>query len=157
MRRGTGSAVRRVVDKPTAGKTGTTNDYKDAWFVGFSPDLAAGAYVGFDLPRSLGVREAGGKVAAPIFADFMKAALAEQTGIPFRVPAGVRLVRVNSDTGQPAGFGDTNVVLEAFKASDRIGDNRVLDGSFDDIDPLSAAPSSRAPGNDELEDLGGIY
>ncbi len=157
VRRGTGSAIRRVVDKPTAGKTGTTNDYKDAWFVGFSPDLAAGAYVGFDLPRSLGVREAGGKVAAPIFADFMKAALAEQTGIPFRVPAGVRLVRVNSDTGQPAGFGDTNVVLEAFKASDRIGDNRVLDGSFDDIDPLSAAPSSRAPGNDELEDLGGIY
>ncbi len=157
VRRGTGSSVRRVLDKPTAGKTGTTNDYKDAWFVGFSPDLAAGAYVGFDLPRSLGVGEAGGKVAAPIFAEFMKEALAEQPGTPFRVPPGVRLVRVNGKTGQPASFGDSNVVLEAFKTEDRIGDTRVLDGSSD-LDLLSASPEEqRRSVEPETENLGGIY
>ena len=155
VRRGTGSAVRRILDKPTAGKTGTTNDYKDAWFVGFSPDLAAGAYVGFDLPRTLGVGEAGGKVAAPIFADFMKEALAEQPGLPFRVPPGVRLVRVNGKTGQPASFGETDVVLEAFKTEDRIGDTQVLDGSSD-LDLLSSSPNApRRP--EETDNLGGIY
>ncbi len=154
VRRGTGSAVRRVLDKPTAGKTGTTNDYKDAWFVGFSPDLAAGVYVGFDLPRSLGVGEAGGKVAAPIFADFMTTALEEQNGIPFRVPSGVRLVRVNGKTGLPARPGDRDVVLEAFKSEDRIGDQKVLDGSST-FDPLSSAPGR--PGDVEDEGLGGVY
>ena len=155
VQRGTGSAVRRVLNKPTAGKTGTTNDYKDAWFVGFSPDLAAGAYVGFDLPQSLGVREAGGKVAAPIFGDFMREALKDQTGIPFRVPSGVRLVRVNAESGQPARYGDRNVVLEAFKFGDQIGDTSVLDGSST-LDPLSAAPIS-PNGKLKDDDLGGIY
>lgn len=154
VQRGTGSAVRRVVDKPTAGKTGTTNDYKDAWFVGFSPDLAAGAYVGFDLPRTLGVGEAGGKVAAPIFADFMKEALKDQPATPFRLPSGIRLVRVNAKTGLPARPGDTDVVLEAFKAEDDVYNQRVLDDN--DLDPLSAAPLSPAE-RAELEELGGIY
>jgi len=153
VRRGTGSAIRRVLDKPTAGKTGTTNDYKDAWFVGFSPDLAAGVYVGFDLPRTLGKREAGGTVAAPIFGEFMVEALKDQSGIPFRVPSGVRLVRVNADTGQPAQFGENNLVIEAFKFSDRIGDTTVLDGSSA-LDPLSSAPG--VPARDDTN-LGGVY
>ncbi len=154
VQRGTGSRVRRVMDKPVAGKTGTTNDYKDAWFVGFSPDLAAGAYVGFDLPRTLGVGEAGGKVAAPIFGEFMKQALANEAAIPFRVPSGVRLVRVNADSGRPARRGENNVILEVFKAEDDIYDQRVLDDTS--LDPLSAAPG--LPGNEAAEiDLEGIY
>ena len=120
VRRGTGTRVRRAVNKPVAGKTGTTNEYKDAWFVGFASDLAVGVFVGFDLPNTLGQGEAGGKVAAPIFADFMSEALAEKPGIPFRVPSGIRLVRVNAKTGRPAGADERNVILEAFKASDNL-------------------------------------
>jgi len=152
VRRGTGSAVRRVTDRPLAGKTGTTNDYKDAWFVGFSPDLAAGVFVGFDLPQTLGRGEAGGKVAAPIFVDFMVEALKDEPGIPFRVPSGVRLVRVNAKTGAPATPGDRNVILEAFKTGD------VVDGRPSNeelvLDPLSAAPDRQVEeGEDELNGL----
>lgn len=143
-------AVGARTDKPLAGKTGTTNDYKDAWFVGFSPDLAAGVYVGFDMPQTLGHGEAGGKVAAPIFAEFMNEALKDEPGIPFRVPSGVRLVRVNAKTGKPAGPGDSNVILEAFKAGDVPGADRLEDLT---LDPLSAAPRDA----DEEEDLSGLY
>ena len=148
--RGTGSAVRRATNKPLAGKTGTTNDYKDAWFVGFAPDLAAGVYVGFDMPQTLGQAEAGGKVAAPIFADFMVEALKDTAGIPFRVPSGIRLVRVNAKTGEPASSGDRNVILEAFKADDIIGGGPSREDLF--LDPLSAAPNE-----DDDEDLSGLY
>ncbi len=148
--RGTGSAVRRASNKPLAGKTGTTNDYKDAWFVGFSPDLAAGVYVGFDMPQTLGQGEAGGTVAAPIFADFMVEALKDEAGIPFRVPSGIRLVRVNARTGKPAGPGDSNVILEAFKPNDVPGADRIDDLA---LDPLSAAPRN----DDQEDDLNGLY
>lgn len=151
--RGTaGRTVGGATDKPLAGKTGTTNDYKDAWFVGFSPDIAAGVYVGFDMPQTLGQGEAGGTVAAPIFADFMNEALKDKAGIPFRVPSGIRLVRVNARTGKPAGAGDNNVILEAFKAEDDPNASRVLDDDFA-LDPLSAAPASEE--NDE--DINGLY
>ncbi|MEX6633901.1 penicillin-binding protein 1A [Hyphococcus sp. ECK-19] len=149
--RGTGSAVRRATNKPLAGKTGTTNDYKDAWFVGFSPDLAAGVYVGFDMPQTLGQGEAGGTVAAPVFADFMVEALKDEAGIPFRVPSGVRLVRVNAKTGRPATGGDRNVILEAFKADDVIGADPTRDELS--LDPLSAAPRSDTP----KDELNGLY
>ncbi len=153
VRRGTAAgAVGRKTDKPLAGKTGTTNDYKDAWFVGFAPDLAAGVYVGFDMPQTLGQGEAGGSVAAPIFADFMVEALKDKAGIPFRVPSGVRLVRVNARTGKPAGAGDTNVILEAFKAEDDPNSSRSLEDDYT-LDPLSAAPQAQ----DNEEDLNGLY
>ncbi|MCA8889688.1 MAG: penicillin-binding protein, partial [Parvularculaceae bacterium] len=154
VQRGTGSAVRKVVDKPVAGKTGTTNDYKDAWFVGFSPDLAAGVFVGFDMPQSLGQGEAGGRVAAPIFGDFMAAALEDQPGIPFRVPSGIRLVRVNAKTGQPAGPSDPNVILEAFKAEDPIASTPTDDDLA--LDPLSTAPTVKLQ-EPLTDDLNGIY
>ncbi|MEO1136146.1 MAG: penicillin-binding transpeptidase domain-containing protein [Pseudomonadota bacterium] len=150
-----GTAARTVggkTDKPLAGKTGTTNDYKDAWFVGFSPDLAAGVYVGFDMPQTLGQGEAGGRVAAPIFADFMVEALKDVAGIPFRVPSGVRLVRVNAETGRPASASDRNVILEAFKAEDDINNSRSLEDDYA-LDPLSAAPNTEQP----EEDLNGLY
>ena len=152
--RGTGSLVKKAVDKPVAGKTGTTNDYKDAWFVGFSPDLAAGVFVGFDMPQTLGQGEAGGRVAAPIFGEFMAAALKDEAGIPFRIPSGIRLVRVNSKTGRPAGPGEANVILEAFKAEDPIN----VAPSLDDLslDPLSATPLQEQT-QPPVDDLTGLY
>jgi len=150
VQRGTGTAVKRVVNKPVAGKTGTTNDYKDAWFVGFAPDLAAGVFVGFDMPQPLGSGEAGGRVAAPVFGDFMAEALKDQAGIPFRIPSGIRLVRVNAKTGRPANAGDPNVILEAFKAEDSLSTQPSNDELT--LDPLSAAPTPPA-----VDDLNGIY
>ncbi len=129
VQRGTGVRI-RAVGKPLAGKTGTTNDSFDTWFIGFSPDLAVGVFVGFDEPRSLGKGETGSNVAAPVFRDFMAAALANQPAIPFRVPAGIRLVRVNASSGLPAGSGDRRVILEAFRpGTEPSGERSVLDGS----------------------------
>jgi penicillin-binding protein 1A len=114
VERGTGSAV-RAVGKPLAGKTGTTNDFTDAWFVGFSPDLVAGLYVGFDQPKTLGSRETGGRISAPVFRDFMIEALEHKPATPFRVPPGVRLVRIDLETGLPASPGNAKAILEAYK------------------------------------------
>jgi penicillin-binding protein 1A len=113
VQRGTGYVV-HTVGKPLAGKTGTTNDERDAWFVGFSPDLAVGVYVGYDTPRSLGRRGTGGLVAAPVFRDFMQAVIGDKPAIPFRIPPGITMVRVRPSDGQPAGPGERSI-LEAFK------------------------------------------
>ncbi|HKW55464.1 MAG TPA: penicillin-binding protein 1A [Stellaceae bacterium] len=114
VERGTGRIVSSV-GKPLAGKTGTTNDSDDTWFVGFSPDLAFGVFVGYDNPKSLGAHETGASVAAPVFRDFMAAALKDKPAIPFRIPPGIRLVRVDATTGQLPRPGDKNVIYEAFK------------------------------------------
>jgi penicillin-binding protein 1A len=114
VQRGTGVRV-RAVGKPLAGKTGTTNDSLDTWFVGFSPDLAVGVFVGFDEPKPLGAKETGSSVSAPIFRDFMAAALEDTPAIPFRVPPGIRLVRVNASTGLVAQRGEKKIIFEAFK------------------------------------------
>ncbi len=130
VERGTGRRVASV-GKPLAGKTGTTNESQDAWFIGFSPDLAVGVFTGFDEPRTLGPKETGSSVAAPIFRDFMAEALADKPAIPFRIPPGIRLVRVNADTGRLAGSGDGHVILEAFKPGTvPTGEQMVLDGGY---------------------------
>ena len=129
VERGTGRIV-RTVKKPLAGKTGTTNDAFDTWFIGFAPDLVVGVFAGFDRPRTLGRGEQGASVAAPIFRDFMAGALAQQPAVPFRIPAGIRLVRVSAATGLPAQPGDSRVILEAFKpGSEPSRQGAVLDGS----------------------------
>lgn len=111
-----GTAARlRSLKRHLAGKTGTTNKNQEAWFVGFSPDLVVAVYVGFDEPRSLGRYETGAASALPIFHNFMKEALANQPDIPFRIPAGIKLVRVNHDTGKPAKPTDKVVITEALK------------------------------------------
>jgi penicillin-binding protein 1A len=131
VQRGTGTAV-KAVGKPLAGKTGTTNDSKDAWFVGFSPDLTVGVYVGFDQPHELGGKETGGAIAAPIFRDFMIEALADKPAIPFRVPPGIRLVRVDLASGQRATGSGGRVILEAFKpGTEPNGAGVVIGGSGD--------------------------
>ncbi|MEP6343385.1 MAG: transglycosylase domain-containing protein [Maricaulaceae bacterium] len=111
---GTGRSI-KVLGRPLGGKTGTTNDYKDAWFMGFSPDLVTGVYVGYDTPRSL-ANEAGGTVAAPIFRDFMGDVLKNEPKVPFRIPEGITLAPVNRDTGEPSFIGAPNYILEAYRS-----------------------------------------
>ena len=116
VKRGTGARVGKALPNiPLAGKTGTTNDEKDAWFVGFSPDMAVGVFVGFDNPKAMGKGETGGGVASPIFRDFMKLSLAGKRAIPFRIPPGIKLIRINRKTGLRARAGEGDTILEAFK------------------------------------------
>lgn len=124
VERGTGQAV-RAVGKSIAGKTGTTNDFHDAWFVGSTPDLAAGVYIGYDDPGSLGDDETGGHIAAPIFRDFMTAALKDTPATAFRMPSEMRLYRVSPITGLPTGAGGS-AIYEAYKPGTEPGKNRDL-------------------------------
>ncbi len=148
IQRGTGRRV-SAVGKPLAGKTGTTNDSQDTWFIGFSPDLAVGVFVGFDEPKTLGKKETGSSVAAPIFRDFMAAALEGEPSIPFRIPPDIRLVRVNAETGLLARSGDSKVILEAFKPGTvPSGEQLVLDGGYN---PFATTVSPvTIPGSDGL-------
>lgn len=113
VQRGTAGKL-AALGMPLAGKTGTTNKSKDTWFIGFSPDLVVGVFVGFDEPRSLGKRETGGSAAAPVFGEFMKEALKDTPPTPFRVPPGIKNVRINADTGRAAMPGDKHIIWEAF-------------------------------------------
>jgi penicillin-binding protein 1A len=140
---GTAIALREV-GKPIAGKTGTTSDAKDLWFVGFSPDLVVGLYVGYDKPRSLGRNAQGGHTAAPIARDFLKMALADKPAVPFKVPPGIKLVRVDSKSGTRAGPGQTaGTILEAFKPGTSPSDNYSAVGVADaDGRPLVMSPDA---------------
>ncbi|WP_370543756.1 penicillin-binding protein 1A [Hyphobacterium sp. CCMP332] len=154
VQRGTGTALRSL-GRPLAGKTGTTNDFRDAWFVGFGPDIVVGAYVGFDSPQQMGAGEAGGRVATPIVRDFLEVALQNYPVAPFRVPEGVSLVPIDARTGEPSVLGRPGTILEAFQPGtepSRSGNNQETGLTF---------TGSTVPGDadDEStdEDLGGIY
>ena len=112
IQRGTGIAIKEV-GKHLAGKTGTTNDAKDLWFVGYSPNLAFGVFMGYDKPRSLGGSAQAALYTAPIFRDFMKMALKETPDTPFRIPPGIKLISVDVHTGMRATGSGT--MMEAFK------------------------------------------
>ncbi len=141
VQRGTATTVREV-GKPVAGKTGTTNDEKDAWFVGFSPDLAVGVYLGFDKPKSMGRGSTGGQLAAPVVRDFLKVALADKPAVPFRVPAGIKLIRIDPKSGMRAGPGSERVILEAFKPGTAPPDSYSVVGYSDgDGNSYNSAPS----------------
>ena len=131
VQRGTAARMKGI-GFPVAGKTGTTNDSKDAWFVGFTPDLVCGVYIGFDDPKPLGSHETGASVAVPVFQQFMAAAMKDKPAIPFRVPPGLRMVRVNPETETLATPSDQNAIWEAFMpgTEPQEGQERpVLDGS----------------------------
>jgi penicillin-binding protein 1A len=146
VERGTGRALQSL-GRPIGGKTGTSNDYMDAWWIGFTPDLVAGVFVGYDQPRSLGRRGTGTTAAVPIFKQFMEAALADEPAIPFRVPPGLRLVRVDPETGQLAEPGAKGAIWEAFLpgTEPRPGERFVLDGSGGFGAPEGTVPASAAP------------
>jgi penicillin-binding protein 1A len=106
---GTGARA-RALGRPLAGKTGTTNEFADAWFVGYAPNLAAGVWVGFDDRRSLGDREAGASVALPIWVAFMKPALSQLPVQAFSIPDGIVFAKVDLKTGQLAAPGEPGTV-----------------------------------------------
>jgi len=140
VQRGTATVIKEV-GKPIAGKTGTTNDEKDVWFVGFSPDLAVGVYIGYDKPRHLGRGQTGGHLAAPVVRDFMKLALADKPAVPFRVPAGIKLIRIDAKSGLRVGPGEGGrTILEAFKPGTAPPDNYSIIGVAD-ADGRGGAPS----------------
>src|SRR5579862_9351721 len=140
IQRGTGRSIASI-GKPLAGKTGTTNDSDDTWFVGFSPDLVAGVFVGMDQPRTLGARETGALVAAPAFKEFMTDALADKPATPFRIAPGITLVRVNTANGQLARPGDKSVIYEAFKpgTEPKPGSSGIVMGNDAPADALTIA------------------
>lgn len=115
VERGTGKLL-RVLDQPLAVKSGTTNDFKEAWMVGFSPTLVVGVLIAFDIPRTLGVKHFGSVVAGPVFLKFMQRALANKPPVPFKVPEGVKLVRVNARSGQRTTASDPDAIWEAFRS-----------------------------------------
>ena len=128
VQRGTGARA-SAVGKPLAGKTGTTNESFDAWFIGFSPDLICGVYIGFDQPKTLGAKEQGASAAVPIFTAFMTEALADTPAIPFRIPPGIKLVRVDAATGQRATSATETVIFEAFKeGTEPTGNSLYIEG-----------------------------
>jgi penicillin-binding protein 1A len=139
VQRGTATSLRSV-GRPLAGKTGTTNDSKDAWFVGYSPDLVVGVFVGYDSPKPMGKHATGGAVAVPIFGAFMKLALADKPATPFRIPPGIKLIRVNPSTGLRAQPGDPKSVLEAFKPDEEPDDPHSIIGFTDETGGFAPQP-----------------
>jgi penicillin-binding protein 1A len=125
VQRGTATVIKEkyLPNTPIAGKTGTTNDEKDAWFIGYTPDMVVGVYVGYDTPRPMGKLQTGGHLAAPIFGDFVKQAQGDKPAGPFRVPPGMKLVRVDLKTGLRTSQGDGGQsIMEAFKPGEEPDD-----------------------------------
>ncbi len=140
VKRGTATRV-RAVGKPIAGKTGTTNDEKDAWFVGFSPDLVCGVFIGYDKPRPMGRGMTGGHVAAPVFVEFMKTALKNEPPKEFQVPPGIDLIPIDRRTGLRAQAGDPDVILEAFKPGSEPNSQESIVGYINSMGIPSTFPS----------------
>ncbi|WP_286189799.1 penicillin-binding protein 1A [Labrenzia sp. R4_2] len=154
VQRGTATSV-RAVNRPVAGKTGTTNDEKDAWFVGYTPDLAVGVFVGFDNPKPMGRGATGGQVAAPIFTEFVKQALAEKPPVEFRVPRGLQLIPINKNTGLRTAGGTPGAILEAFKPGMAPPDSYSVIGFQDTMGvPTYVSPEA---GQAVLQGTGGLY
>ena len=117
VQRGTAKKLKSL-KVPLAGKTGTTNDNYDAWFIGFSSNLVIGVYIGFDNPKTLGKFETGSKAALPIFKDFVENALFKEDFNDFRIPENIFLTSLNYDTGNKSAPGDKNSIIEALKLED---------------------------------------
>ena len=117
VERGTAKKL-RILNVPLAGKTGTTNDNYDAWFIGFSSNLVIGVYIGFDNPKTLGKFETGSKAALPIFKDFVENALFKEDFNDFNIPEKIFLTSINYDTGLKSSAGDKKIITEALKLKD---------------------------------------
>jgi len=117
---------------PIAGKTGTTNDTKDVWFVGFSSNIVAGCYIGFDTPRSLGERASGGGICGPVFNDFMQEAIQKYGGGEFSTPSNCQFIKIDRFTGarMPNAASGDNVVAECFREGEEPVFGIMFDGGF---------------------------
>ena len=162
VERGTAADAFKDMGKPVAGKTGTTNDEKDAWFIGYTPDLTVGVYIGYDKPKHLARGATGGHLAAPIVKDFLKTALADKLGVDFPPPAGIKLIRVDAKTGlRPSPGSAGKVILEAFKPGTAPPDGYSIVGFTDpNGQPIrSDYPGGVSPESDRAirSGTGGLY
>jgi penicillin-binding protein 1A len=157
VERGTaaGAGFTREIGKPIAGKTGTTNEEKDVWFVGFSPDVAVGVYLGYDKPRHIARGASGGHTAAPIVKDFLKLALADKPGVPFRVPPGIKLIRIDPKSGMRIAAGAQGGLLEAFKPGTAPPDSYSVIGYQEGGEGGGPRPVSISPEADRAVGRGG--
>ena len=152
--RGTARKV-GAIGKPVAGKTGTTNDERDAWFVGFSPQLAVGVFVGYDTPKPMGRGATGGQLAAPIFTEFMTAALKDSPGVPFKVPEGLELIPIDVRTGLRSNGSGAGIILEGFKPGTSPSDRYSVIGFENDLGrPQSVTPEANKA---VITGTGGLY
>jgi penicillin-binding protein 1A len=146
VQRGTGRAL-KALDRPIAGKTGTTNEEKDAWFIGYTPTLVVGVYIGYDTPKPMGKGGTGGLIAAPVVSDFFKTALVDTPPAPFPVPPGIKFVRVDLKTGLRASADDPNTIMEAFKPNEDPDDGYSMIGFANATADASAGASGDAYSN----------
>jgi penicillin-binding protein 1A len=155
VQNGTATVVKSL-GVPVAGKTGTTNDEKDAWFIGYTPDLVAGVYFGYDNPQPMGKGNTGGGLAAPVFLDFMKVALEGKKPADFRVPRGLTLIPIDRKTGLQAQAGQPGVIMEAFKPGTAPPSVYSVIGFEDDMSAggLTVSPDANRA---VLSGTGGLY
>ncbi|MFD1794237.1 penicillin-binding protein 1A [Ochrobactrum teleogrylli] len=156
VQRGT-AQILKSLDRPLAGKTGTSNDEKDAWFVGFTPDLVVGVFMGYDTPESLGRGGTGGGLAAPVFKSFMEQALAGTPKVDFRVPEGMTLIAINRKTGMRTNQGDPNLIMEAFKPGTGPSDSYSVIGMDSFREGAPVAPQSPQATRAINSGSGGLY
>ena len=152
VKRGTGVRMKSI-GRPVAGKTGTTNESKDTWFISFTPNIIVGVYVGVDNPNPMGAKETGSRVALPIVKEFMEKALKEVSPVPFRVPEGIRLVKINALTGTRVRPEDEKTLLEAFLIGTEPGDEPTM-FTGQGVNPVSGLIHA---GESEDTGLGGLY
>ncbi len=131
VKRGTAKGLRDL-NLDLGGKTGTTNKNTDTWFIGFSSNYVIGVYVGYDEPSSLGKYETGARTAMPIFKSFVKNSVKKNNARPFKVPEGITMLVVNSNTGKRASYSDDSIIIEAFKQKDLVN-NQIQYGNVDYI------------------------
>jgi penicillin-binding protein 1A len=168
VQRGTGAKV-AAVGKPIAGKTGTTSDWRDAWFLGFTPNLAAGVYIGYDNHDSLGHGEQAAVVSAPVFRDFMIAALKDEPPVEFPIPPGLQMVHVDPGTMLPSEGGGPSIWM-AYKPGTAPDKDRekglqgvpgeapsTADGGNGDMSDNGAFGETPAPPRQLATGTGGLY
>ena len=114
IQRGTGKRLKDL-NLQLAGKTGTTNNNTDTWFIGFTSNLVVGVYVGYDSPKKLGKYETGSKTALPIFKDFIKKAVNKYEARPFKIAKGIKMMVIDAETGKKADFGSKQTIIESYK------------------------------------------
>tara|TARA_Y100000590_G_scaffold262764_1_gene294908 strand:+ start:238 stop:2523 length:2286 start_codon:yes stop_codon:yes gene_type:complete len=131
VKRGTAKKLKDL-NLDLGGKTGTTNKNTDTWFVGFSSNYVIGVYVGYDVPSSLGKYETGSRTAMPIFKTFVKNAIKKDNARPFKIPKGIKMLVVNSKTGERASYSDESIIIEAFKEKNLIN-NKIQYGNVEHI------------------------
>ena len=155
IQRGTARNVRSL-GVPVAGKTGTTNEERDAWFIGYTPNLTVGVFMGYDKPRSMGKGNTGGGIAAPIYIDFMSQVLDDEDIIDFATPQGIQFFPIDSQSGLQAQAGDPGVIMEAFKPGTRPPDKSAI---IDLHGSIIRGEFTTTPEADEaiLQGSGGLY